>query len=150
MYRRRLWIRRTVKKAKNDSSGKRGSAPMVGIFYFVRGKLLIEGSLLSEGESYGSSITHARAHTTMWSELIEAGQVLRAPYEENPRGRVNYHRDTERFTLMADWCIRNQNGLIAEIMKQLHLPKGRTDVRSDSITSARGVLPKSGTAGEVA
>src|SRR4051812_22917664 len=92
-----------VTKRTSHSRRTIDSAPRVGIFYLVRGKLFIEGSLLSDAEPYGSSITHPRAHTQMWRELVEAGQVERAPYEENPRGRVNYHRDSERFTLMADW-----------------------------------------------
>jgi hypothetical protein len=120
-----------MKKKKSDSSITKATAPRVGIFYLVGGKLFIEGSSLAEAEPYGEALTHARAHTEMWGELVLSGKVPHAPYEFNPRGRVVFHGDTDRFTLMADRCILRDKAVVSEVMERLHLPEDRTDLSTD-------------------
>jgi hypothetical protein len=105
--------------------------PKVGIFYSVNGRLFVEGSSLSEAEDYGEAKTHARSHTDFWTDLVARGQVPLDEYELNPRGRVSYRCDTDRFLLLADRCILRDNAAVAEVMRRLHLPADRTDTSTD-------------------
>jgi hypothetical protein len=44
-------------------------------------------------------------------------------YEEPPRGRVMYNTKTRQFTLIADRFILKRKDLVAEIKKELGLPR---------------------------
>jgi len=119
------------KRASNRSSEKQAPASQVGIFYMVNGKLFVEGSSLAEAEDYGEAKTHRRGHPDFWADLVARGLVPLDEYEDNPRGRVGYHCDTDRFLLLADRCILRDKALLAEIMRRLHLPPDRTDTGTD-------------------
>jgi hypothetical protein len=125
------FLRREMKKKSTDDSRAEATDPCVGIFYLVDGKLFVEGSSLADAEPYGDAKTHARAHTEMWGELVLSGKVPRAPYELNPRGRVSFRCDTDRFLLLADRCILRDQAVVSEVMDRLHLPADRTDTGTD-------------------
>jgi hypothetical protein len=98
--------------------------PSVGIFWLVRDKLLFDTASLSEAEPYGDHLTHPRSHIKVWEQFQRLGQAPReSEYEEYPRGRVMYHPALEEFTILADQCILSRKDLIAQIKKELHLPK---------------------------
>jgi hypothetical protein len=105
---------------------------MVGIFWLVEGRLIIDASPLSEAESYGDCLTHSKSHLDFWMEQQRLGAVSPdIEYEELPRGRVVYNPTTERFTLYADRCILKRKSVVKQIMKAMCLPSGHTDVTTD-------------------
>ena len=98
--------------------------PSVGIMWLVGGKLIFDATPLSEAEMYGDHLTHPRSHIAVWAQLQKLGAApLESEYEEYPRGRVMYHPALEEFTILADRCILSRKDLIAQIKKELQLPK---------------------------
>jgi hypothetical protein len=97
--------------------------PRLGIFWYVHGKLIIDGAPLSEAEPYGEHRTHPRSHIDVWEQFQQVGKAPReSEYEEYPRGRVMYHPASGEFSILADRCILNQKNLIVQIRDALHLP----------------------------
>jgi hypothetical protein len=106
--------------------------PHVGIFWVVRGKLLIDSTALSDGEPYGDNLTHARSHIDVWEEWRLGGKVPgELEYEDSPRGRVVFNTKTRRFTLLADRCILKDKGMVKKIMSAMNLPSKITDTGTD-------------------
>jgi hypothetical protein len=68
--------------------------------------------------------TSALGHPEFWARLQQGGVVPQGmPYEDCPRGRVNYMNATGRFTLFADGCIIRREPLVRKIMAALALPE---------------------------
>lgn len=106
--------------------------PQVGIVYWVQGKLLIDATPEDAAEDYGDCKTHARSHADYWEALVMAGAVPADEYDEHPRGRVNFNKQTERFTLYADRCILRNKRVVGRILQRLQIPVDRTDTATDS------------------
>jgi hypothetical protein len=97
--------------------------PLVGIFWLFNGKLIIDSTSVSQGETYGDHVGHAASHIDYWAELQRNRLVPpEVEYEENPRGRVGYDKREERFWLRADSCILKKKALLNRIMKVMRLP----------------------------
>lgn len=97
--------------------------PMVGIFWLVGDRLILDASLLSEAESYGDCLTHRTSHIDFWAEQQRLGTVPRdIEYEENPRGRVTANAKAHEFYLLADRCILKNKAMVARIRKEMRLP----------------------------
>jgi len=97
--------------------------PMVGIFWLVSDRLILDVSSLSEAESYGDCLTHRNSHIDYWTEQQRHGTVpLDVEYEEHPRGRVTANAKTKEFQLLADRCILKDPATVERIMKAMHLP----------------------------
>jgi hypothetical protein len=105
---------------------------MVGIFWLVDGRLIIDASPLSEAEPYGDLLTHRNSHIDYWTEQQRLGAVSTdVEYEEHPRGRVTYNIKAQQFHLMADRCIIGDSAAVARIIEAMHL-SANTIVDSDS------------------
>jgi len=105
---------------------------MVGIFWLVGDRLIIDASPLSEAEPYGDCLTHRNSHIDYWTAQQRLGEVPREiEYEDLPRGRVVYNRETQRFALYADRCILKRRPLLKQIMKAMHLMASQADVGTD-------------------
>ncbi|MBO1081679.1 hypothetical protein [Roseomonas haemaphysalidis] len=120
------------------------SEPHVGIFWMLafadHPALLGHRVPLAQGEPYGDFLTHG-AHYEHWTALAALGtdELLRrgllttpawSEYEEWPRGRVIFHRPTQRFVIYADRKIQHASA-IALIRANFGVPDGAFDVRSD-------------------
>lgn len=104
----------------------------LGIFWLVDGKLLIDSTQLSECEQYGDHLNYPGSHIDVWEQWKRIGKApAESEYEEFARGRVICETKTKKFTLLADRCILKRKELIAEIRKQLCLPK-QTSLGTDS------------------
>jgi len=115
-----------MKKPSQGTRRKQSAAPepRLGIFWLVNGKLLIDSRPLSECEHYGDHLNYPGSHIEVWEKWKHVGKApAESEYEEYARGRVMYDTKTKRFTLLADRCILKRKDLIAEIKKQLSLPK---------------------------
>src|ERR1035441_3986093 len=97
--------------------------PMVGIFWMVGRRIIIDTKPLSEAGKYGEFKIYDGDHVTYWSELEKRGQVPQdSDYEEHPRGRVNYNTRTNQFTFLADRCILQEQNVVKKLMSVMHLP----------------------------
>ena len=98
-------------------------APLLGIFWLVGKRLIIDTMPLSEAGKYGDFAIFEGDHVTYWSELERRGEVPRdSDYEEHPRGRVNYNTKTRTFTLFLDRCIFRKKHVVKKLMSLMHLP----------------------------
>jgi hypothetical protein len=99
--------------------------PVVGIFWLVGRRLILDSTPLHLAETYGEWLNHAKSHIDRWGEMQQEGIVPREmEYEESPRGRVVYGRRTHEFTLLADRCILKSKTALARLFKQMRLPEG--------------------------
>jgi hypothetical protein len=106
--------------------------PMVGIFWLLGDRLILDTSSLTEAEPYGDCLDHRQSHIDYWTEHQRLGTVPRdIDYEEPPRGRVVFNRKTQRFALYADRCILKRKPIVKQIMKAMCLPVVKTDVTTD-------------------
>ena len=98
---------------------------MVGIFWVVDGKLILDASPLSEAELYGDCLGHRTSHHRHWAKPQRRG-VLKPEleYDDFPRGRVTYNAKKHEFYLLLDKCIRRDKSKVADIMNSMHLPPG--------------------------
>jgi hypothetical protein len=98
---------------------------MVGIFWLVEDKLILDVSPITEGEPYGECLGHRRSHIDHWEVLRRNGQVdLDSEYDEFPRGRVVYNVKQKKFYLLLDRCIRRNALIVRSITEAMHLPDG--------------------------
>ena len=104
-----------------------GALPQVGIFYAVGEKLFIDSTPLSEAGDYGEHLVHERSHDEYWLQLVKKGAVPRAGYEEFPRGRVAYRKESGTFIVLADVCILGEEDVFNAILARLHLPIEETE-----------------------
>jgi hypothetical protein len=94
----------------------------VSIIYLVGGDLQIDSTPLAQAGHYDDFRTHARSHVDYWAELLKYEKVPNTEYEEFPTGRVAYDAKSGKFGLLADKCILNRKGVVAEIFAQLGVP----------------------------
>ena len=72
--------------------------PKVGIFWLLGGKVIADGTPLSQAAPYGEARTDPRGHLKRWTELQKAGQVPpEIEYDDPPRGRAVYYPRDEEF-----------------------------------------------------
>jgi hypothetical protein len=120
---------------KSSRSGHRKAAegePQLGIFWFVRGNLLIDSMPLSKSERYHDHQAYPHSHIDIWERWRLGGKVPHeSEYEEFPRGRVMYNTKTKTFTLLADRCILRDSGTLSTIMSAMNLPRN-TDKGTDA------------------
>jgi hypothetical protein len=116
--------------------------PAVGIFWRVKGVLVIDRSTLDEAEPYGDCITHAAGHYERWQEwqalgipsltaLGYPGPIASTEYDEWPRGRIIYETPPRRFVLYADRRLQTPE-IIAAIKVAFGLNQAEVMVRSDA------------------
>ncbi len=97
--------------------------PLVGIFWLLGDRLILDTSPLSDAEPYNVCLTHHHSHIDFWSEQQRTGALPREiEYEESPRGRVTYNTRLRTYYLLADRCILKDPATVARIMAAMHLP----------------------------
>ena len=105
--------------------------PQVGIFWLVKGTLILKGVPLGEAEA-GGRYLNAPAHEGYWDQLRRRRAVPpEMEYDEPPRGRVVYDTIADRFHLYADRCILADKKRIEEIIAQLRLAEQRIKIAPD-------------------
>jgi hypothetical protein len=111
------------------ANDKQAAQPKVGIIFLVGHDLYIDGTSLSDGESYGHFKIHSKDHCS-WQQLQKTHAVPSGEYDDYPRARVSYDTRTRQFTLFADRCIMKKD-YVARIMKWMNLPKANTKIETD-------------------
>jgi hypothetical protein len=121
---------------------KKVNVPKVGIFFVVNGKPWAEGLPWTENPSCAGLWTYAVDHPDYWGRLQVVGAVPKdMPYDDAPRGRVDYEDASRRFTVFADRCIIKNKRLVSKIMNELSLPK-ETRVLPDDHYRCPKCLPR--------
>lgn len=128
---RKLPVKPTKRRSRRDSSSSNSAQePMVGIFWFFNGKLIVDTTLLSQAERYADALTHPKGHPCCWAELQAAGSIpFDIEYDDIARGRVTYDTVRDQFVLFRDPCIPMKT--IRQIISRMHLPKDRTVIALD-------------------
>jgi len=86
------------KPVKSNERTARTEARL-GIFWFVKGKLLIDSTPLSECEHYGDHLNYPGSHIDVWTHWQQIGKVpAESEYEEFARGRVMCDMKAKTFT----------------------------------------------------
>ena len=125
-------MRKRPNPNQNANDSNVAGEPHVGIFWLVKGKLILDSTTLNEAEPYGDHVTHPRSHIDVWQQYQRLGKVPpECEYEEHPRGRVMHHPKSGEFMILADKCITDHKELVSEIKKTLHLPVKKTKIGSD-------------------
>ena len=94
-----------------------------------------------EAELYGSALTHSGGHYDYWETMRSRGAayirsrglsmaLLQSEYEEWPRGRIVFHTENLRFSLLADRRLHTPER-IRLIRDEFHLPKDSFDIHLD-------------------
>ena len=109
------------------------SEPLVGIFWWFNGKLILDASSLSQAEKYGDCLTHSRSHIDHWTDLQRRLEIpIEVEYEEPPRGRAMWNVLSRRSLILADRCILRNKTVLDKIMRTMRLSTGDTDTDTDA------------------
>lgn len=110
----------TSKRRKSSTTPE----PLLGIFWLINGKLVLDSMPLTEAVPYGSRITHPADHIDLWEVWKRNGRAPESSeYEEYPRGRTIHALASGEVTIFADRCIIERKDIVEQIRKALHLPK---------------------------
>jgi hypothetical protein len=125
---------RCLRSSREKPAGQNLVAePQVGIFFVYNGRLFIDSTPVSGGESHGNFIGHAAGHPAFWRALQRNGVVpTDVDYDSIPRGRVTYSAKKPEFYLFVDPCIGKDEAMLNRIERDMHLPSAATTVRLDS------------------
>ena len=109
----------------------------IGIFwlYLKDGKIQIfhsEPITLEFGQNYGSFIVAPREHYNTWESLKRPGVVPQnSNYEDLPRGRVAYNKDTQRYVVFHGNWIKSAPTVIKSVIKSEFKLKANTEWVAD-------------------
>lgn len=81
---------------------------MIGIFFFIDGKILMDAVPVKDGEPNGYAIQHG-SHYEFWETLIPKTpaewRLKSRAYDAYPRGSVVYFPKKKKFRICHDVCI---------------------------------------------
>lgn len=109
--------------------------PSVGIWWFYYEDVLFADPIeVEKGLPYGDCITGLSDHADFWDKLEDNRDLekipsfLRSEYFYIPRGRVVFHKDTGRFTILHGGLKKSE---LNKIRNFFCLPKELTDFDTD-------------------
>jgi hypothetical protein len=131
-------------KNRRYQDAKKAGKPEVGIFWTTAGgKLLMDGTPITEAESYGNLKIYDGTHTKLWDTYQRAGIVpADIEYDEYPRGRVAYDTKKRQYYLFADACILKNKTAVTMIMNEFNLPWSNTVADKDPHYKCPACKPK--------
>ena len=111
------------------------TTPSVGIWWFYYDEVLFADPVeVEKGLPYGDCIAGLSDHADFWDKMEAAGELnkisplLRSEYFYIPRGRVVFHVDTGRYTILHGGLKKRE---LNKIRKFFALPKVLTDFDTD-------------------
>lgn len=109
--------------------------PSVGIWWFYNDEVFYAATVpVEQGLRYGDCITGLHDHAETWdklskeNKLLELPKSLRSEYFYIPRGRVVFHTDSKRFTILHGNLKKRQ---LERIRKYFCLTRKQTDYDTD-------------------
>jgi len=95
-----------------------GREPLVGIYFVVRGEVLIDAVELEDAEPYGDAL-QSGGHNDFHESLRPRTPIERLfksrSYDYFPRGRIVYFPASSRFRLYFDRCLSKES--IQEVIR---------------------------------
>lgn len=88
--------------------------PMIGLFFYVRGRLIPYRIAPEQAEVYGDFLTSSISHDAVWQKGI--GADIPVDFDCFPRGRVVYNTREQNYMVYIDSCL-NTPEHIAEIIQ---------------------------------
>lgn len=109
--------------------------PDVGIFFYVKGKVLADLVDIEHSELYGDFRIGSNSHYNVWHEKYY--KIYKREYDYFPRGRIVYKYKEDEYILYADRCI-DETG-IKEILKTFDIEGHQVKVdRTDTHYVCKG------------
>lgn len=120
---------------------KESREPQVGIIYYIKGALLIEGTPISEAESVGDYVNEPLTHDKYWSILVKKvyPELRHLEYFYYPRGRVVYNKKSKEFYIYLDKLLINRVNLVKRIKEELNLVGQKVKINADPHYKSREV-----------
>jgi len=110
----------------------KAGGPEVGIFWVVKGKLVVCTKPLSEGTQLGDIKSSSDTHRHIWKVYQQAGGVPKnMRHDKPPRGRVEYNVKTRQFHIIADRCILADAAILDKIKNTMKLPTSQSQTGLD-------------------
>jgi hypothetical protein len=105
--------------------------PLLGIFWFLNGKLLKAETVLEEGIENLEAISAKGDHINVWPILQRQNAGVRnLEYEEVPRGRIVFMKKPKKFRVYMDKTLHTP-AIKKLILAEFRLPKTRTQFFTD-------------------
>lgn len=112
--------------------------PQVGIIYYIKDELFIEGTPVSMGEPYGQFINHPTGHDRYWDMIVQLlarhrgmVELKDLEYDHYPRGRVVYDTKKKVFTIYLDKMLIEKEEIVAGIKEKLNLTGQKVRLATD-------------------
>ncbi len=109
--------------------------PSVGIWWFYNNNIIFADPIeVEKGLPYGDCITGISDHSDFWDKLEAHGELEKLPlglqseYFYISRGRVVFHKNTGRFTVLHGGLKKSE---LNKICKFFCIPKEFTDFDTD-------------------
>ena len=67
---------------------------MVGIFFVVKGNLLLHNCSLDNAEKYGDFLNYPKSHMEIWDEYYYS--KYKVDFDYYPRGRIIYNEQEQK------------------------------------------------------
>ena len=101
-------------RAPADGRGKEAAmeclAGRVGLFFVVKGRVILYACQLSRAERYGDFLIYPLSHDAIWEAKHRA--QYRVDFDYYPRGRIVYDQVSDRYTIYHDRCCRKDAEMI--------------------------------------
>lgn len=78
----------------------------VGLFFIVRGEILLHCCKIEEAEPYGNFLNYPHSHDKIWREHYQ--RKFGVDFDYFPRGRIVYNKAKQQNTLYYDGCIEDE------------------------------------------
>ena len=78
---------------------------MVGIFFVVKGNLLMHNCSLDNAEKYGDFLNYPKSHMEIWDEYYYS--KYKVDFDYYPRGRIIYNVKEQKYYIYYDKCLEN-------------------------------------------
>jgi hypothetical protein len=123
-----------IEQRNVEAELKESRIPQIGIFYVVKGDVLIDAVPANEISAHRDIKVYVKIHRDWWKEIQSGLNSLKPlttgkSYDYYPRGRVTYVESEDKYIIFLDPCITK--GKTKEIVKSFNLPPGKYEVRVD-------------------
>ena len=102
--------------------------PLIGIFFYVEGKLLTCTTELDKADSYGDFLVSPFSHDSAWNNHFKKGTDV--DFDYYPRGRLIYSRSKNEYIIYIDKCLDSPE-IIVDIRQSFQLDNVKCTVSFD-------------------
>lgn len=117
---------------------RQAKEPQVGIIYYIKDELLIDGTPVSMGEPYGDFINHPIGHDRYWDMIVRLlvrhrgmVELKDLEYDHYPRGRVVYDTKKKEYIIYLDKVLIDKEKIVFDIKEELNLTGQKVRLATD-------------------